>query len=74
MAKVSFDGVTGQVAFDEYGDTTNKLLTVYKVKGGNGRPSRPAPPSELTQSAPTPDDAAGADSTASPRRRGLPSD
>ncbi|MFI6104975.1 branched-chain amino acid ABC transporter substrate-binding protein [Streptomyces sp. NPDC093595] len=33
MSKVSFDGVTGKVAFDEYGDTTNKQLTVYKVAG-----------------------------------------
>ncbi|MER7111754.1 branched-chain amino acid ABC transporter substrate-binding protein [Streptomyces sp. NPDC000229] len=33
MAKVSFDGVTGKVAFDEFGDTTNKQLTVYKVEG-----------------------------------------
>ena len=30
----SFDGVTGKVAFDEYGDTTNRVLTVYKVDGG----------------------------------------
>ncbi|MER7518705.1 branched-chain amino acid ABC transporter substrate-binding protein [Streptomyces sp. NPDC126499] len=34
MAKVSFEGVTGSVAFDEYGDTTNKQLTVYQVKNG----------------------------------------
>ncbi|WP_431044973.1 branched-chain amino acid ABC transporter substrate-binding protein [Streptomyces sp. P1-3] len=34
LNKVSFDGVTGQVAFDEYGDTTNKQLTVYQVKDG----------------------------------------
>ncbi|MCB5166766.1 branched-chain amino acid ABC transporter substrate-binding protein [Streptomyces bambusae] len=34
LGKVSFDGVTGKVAFDEYGDTTNKQLTVYQVKGG----------------------------------------
>ncbi|WP_329115798.1 branched-chain amino acid ABC transporter substrate-binding protein [Streptomyces sp. NBC_01465] len=34
MAKVSFNGVTGAVAFDQYGDTTNKQLTVYKVEGG----------------------------------------
>jgi branched-chain amino acid transport system substrate-binding protein len=34
MQNVSFDGVTGKVAFDEYGDTTNKQLTVYKVEGG----------------------------------------
>ncbi|MFE3142648.1 branched-chain amino acid ABC transporter substrate-binding protein [Streptomyces scopuliridis] len=33
-SKVSFDGVTGKVSFDEYGDTTNKQLTVYKVEGG----------------------------------------
>ncbi|MFJ5924253.1 ABC transporter substrate-binding protein [Kitasatospora sp. NPDC092948] len=34
MAKVNFAGVTGQVSFDQYGDTTNKQLTVYSVKGG----------------------------------------
>lgn len=34
MSKVSFDGVTGKVAFDQYGDTTSKVLTVYKVAGG----------------------------------------
>ena len=34
MAKVAFDGVTGKVAFDEFGDTTSKVLTVYGVKGG----------------------------------------
>jgi branched-chain amino acid transport system substrate-binding protein len=33
LSKVSFDGVTGKVAFDEYGDTTSKVLTVYKVAG-----------------------------------------
>ncbi|MET7932277.1 branched-chain amino acid ABC transporter substrate-binding protein [Streptomyces sp. NPDC005322] len=34
LSKVSFDGVTGKVAFDQYGDTTNKQLTVYEVKNG----------------------------------------
>ena len=34
MGKVSFDGATGKVAFDQYGDTTTKVLTVYKVDGG----------------------------------------
>ncbi|MEW5351363.1 branched-chain amino acid ABC transporter substrate-binding protein [Streptomyces sp. 16-176A] len=34
MAKVSFDGVTGKVSFDEFGDATNKQLTVYKVDNG----------------------------------------
>jgi branched-chain amino acid transport system substrate-binding protein len=34
MSKVSFDGATGPVAFDEFGDTTTKTLTVYKVEGG----------------------------------------
>jgi branched-chain amino acid transport system substrate-binding protein len=34
LGDVSFDGVTGSVAFDEFGDTTNKVLTVYKVSGG----------------------------------------
>ncbi|MGW0820505.1 branched-chain amino acid ABC transporter substrate-binding protein [Streptomyces sp. NPDC002845] len=31
---VSFDGVTGKVSFDEFGDTTNKQLTVYSVEKG----------------------------------------
>ncbi|MGW1156674.1 branched-chain amino acid ABC transporter substrate-binding protein [Streptomyces sp. NPDC002519] len=31
---VSFDGVTGKVSFDEYGDATNKQLTVYAIKNG----------------------------------------
>ena len=33
VQKTSFDGVTGKVAFDEFGDTTTKVLTVYKVTG-----------------------------------------
>ncbi|MEU9374732.1 branched-chain amino acid ABC transporter substrate-binding protein [Streptomyces sp. NPDC048255] len=33
VQKVSFDGVTGKVSFDEFGDATNKQLTVYKVEG-----------------------------------------
>jgi len=32
---VSFSGVTGQVAFDQYGDTVNKELTMYKVVNGS---------------------------------------
>ncbi|MFD8704226.1 branched-chain amino acid ABC transporter substrate-binding protein [Kitasatospora sp. NPDC059648] len=34
VQKVSFNGVTGKVSFDEFGDTTNKQLTVYTVKDG----------------------------------------
>ncbi|PBC75360.1 ABC-type branched-subunit amino acid transport system substrate-binding protein [Streptomyces sp. TLI_235] len=34
MAGVSFDGMTGPVAFDDYGDTKNRQLTVYTVQGG----------------------------------------
>jgi len=34
MQNVSFDGVTGKVSFDEFGDATNKQLTVYSVEGG----------------------------------------
>ncbi|MEU5609596.1 branched-chain amino acid ABC transporter substrate-binding protein [Streptomyces sparsogenes] len=34
LNKVSFDGVTGKVSFDQYGDTTNKQLTVYRVEKG----------------------------------------
>lgn len=34
MSSVSFDGVTGHVSFDQYGDTGNKQLTMYKVENG----------------------------------------
>ena len=32
------DGASGKVAFDQFGDTTNKVLTVYQVKGDNFAP------------------------------------
>ncbi|WP_232792190.1 branched-chain amino acid ABC transporter substrate-binding protein [Actinacidiphila yeochonensis] len=34
VQKADFDGIAGHVSFDQYGDTTNKQLTVYQVKGG----------------------------------------
>ena len=34
VGKVSFAGVTGQVGFDEFGDTKVKVITGYKVDGG----------------------------------------
>ncbi|MCX4551736.1 branched-chain amino acid ABC transporter substrate-binding protein [Streptomyces sp. NBC_01387] len=34
VQKTDFDGIAGHVAFDQYGDTTNKQLTVYQVKNG----------------------------------------
>ena len=34
MADVEFDGVTGKVSFDEYGDNTTRVLTAYEVKDG----------------------------------------
>jgi ABC-type branched-subunit amino acid transport system substrate-binding protein len=34
VAGLGFDGVTGHVAFDEYGDTLNRRLTVFSVTGG----------------------------------------
>ena len=51
MAKVSFDGVTGKVAFDEFGDTTSKVLTVYEVKGGKWAAINTAAFERLTSSA-----------------------
>lgn len=35
VAGLAFDGVTGRVSFDGYGDTLNRSLTVYAVKGGS---------------------------------------
>jgi len=40
MKNVSFDGVTGKVAFDEFGDTTTKVLTVYKDGGTAWTPAK----------------------------------
>ncbi|GAA3486279.1 branched-chain amino acid ABC transporter substrate-binding protein [Streptomyces cremeus] len=38
VQKVSFDGVTGKVSFDAFGDTTNRQLTVNQVKDGAWTP------------------------------------
>ncbi|GHH74020.1 branched chain amino acid ABC transporter substrate-binding protein [Streptomyces sulfonofaciens] len=34
VQKTNFQGIAGPVAFDDYGDTVNKQLTVYQVKNG----------------------------------------
>jgi branched-chain amino acid transport system substrate-binding protein len=34
VQKTKFDGIAGPVSFDEFGDTTNKQLTVYQVVNG----------------------------------------
>ena len=34
LGDISFDGVTGPVSFDQFGDTNNKVLTVYKIEDG----------------------------------------
>ncbi|MEU6251687.1 branched-chain amino acid ABC transporter substrate-binding protein [Streptomyces sp. NPDC047043] len=34
VQKSDFEGISGKVSFDEYGDTTNKQLTVYQVESG----------------------------------------
>ncbi|MFG2646342.1 branched-chain amino acid ABC transporter substrate-binding protein [Streptomyces sp. NPDC048436] len=38
MSKVKFDGVTGAVSFDEYGDTTNTMMTAYEIKSNKWVP------------------------------------
>jgi branched-chain amino acid transport system substrate-binding protein len=42
VQKTNFDGVTGKVAFDEFGDTTSRILTVYKVESGAWKPQKTA--------------------------------
>ncbi len=34
VQNTSFEGISGKVSFDQYGDTTNKQLTVYQVENG----------------------------------------
>ncbi|MFF5446502.1 bifunctional serine/threonine-protein kinase/ABC transporter substrate-binding protein [Streptomyces sp. NPDC012888] len=43
VAGVAFDGVTGRVAFDAYGDTVNRRLTVYAVRAGAWTPALSGP-------------------------------
>ncbi|WP_432195191.1 branched-chain amino acid ABC transporter substrate-binding protein [Streptomyces sp. bgisy027] len=38
MSKIKFDGVTGTISFDEFGDTTNHTMTAYKVKSNAWAP------------------------------------
>jgi branched-chain amino acid transport system substrate-binding protein len=35
---LQLDGASGPISFDQYGDTTNKVLTVYTVEGDNFAP------------------------------------
>jgi len=34
LAKMRFDGVTANISFDERGDLTQGLLTIFEVKNG----------------------------------------
>jgi branched-chain amino acid transport system substrate-binding protein len=38
VGKVNFGGASGTVAFDQYGDTVTKTLTMYKVEAGTFNP------------------------------------
>lgn len=40
IQQTNLEGVTGKVAFDQYGDAVTKLLTVYKVTGGEFKPEK----------------------------------
>ena len=42
VQKTQLDGVTGKVAFDNFGDSTSKILTVYKIKSGVFSPEKTA--------------------------------
>ena len=42
VQQTSLDGVTGHIAFDAFGDTTAKVLTVYKVTNGDFKPEKTA--------------------------------
>ena len=34
LAKISYDGATAKIEFDEHGDTKNGAITLYQVKDG----------------------------------------
>ena len=37
---VDFDGASGRVSFDEFGDAESRVLTAYKVEGGTWVPAK----------------------------------
>jgi len=39
LKSISYDGITGHQAFDSNGDTTNKIISIYKVAANtSGKP------------------------------------
>lgn len=38
VGKTDTEGITGRIAFDQYGDTVTKVFTIYKVTGGEWLP------------------------------------
>jgi branched-chain amino acid transport system substrate-binding protein len=34
LAKIKYDGITANIAFDDKGDLTQGLLTIFEVKNG----------------------------------------
>src|SRR5439155_14360167 len=38
MAKISFDGATGHIEFDEKGDRKDAEMTIFQLKNGNVEP------------------------------------
>ena len=38
LKQTSYDGVTGHTGFDQNGDTTNKIFTIYQVASVSGKP------------------------------------
>ena len=38
MQATNIEGASGPISFDQFGDTTNKVLTVYTVKGDDFEP------------------------------------
>ena len=40
LNSVKFSGASGEVAFNEFGDNTSRILTVYKVEGGEWKAAK----------------------------------
>nr|BBH95948.1 branched-chain amino acid ABC transporter substrate-binding protein [Thermogemmatispora argillosa] len=38
LKTITYNGITGKISFDQNGDTTNKIFTVYQVANVNGKP------------------------------------
>jgi branched-chain amino acid transport system substrate-binding protein len=70
LAKISYEGATGKIEFDEKGDRKDAEITIFQLKGGNVEPVAIVKPGKSTKieasAAPAPAAASAAAPAAAP--------